>query len=163
MQQHDVQKRVEEQGDAYVASLRRVAEGMTIRQQSGNDPQKLFPQNESLQQHDPNTFAFPNLNEVYAPVQDNPTSSSSTAAPIPPSAQQYVDEYYHSGSDEYPNGSDNGFSEAFQPQAGQQQQLHPGGRWYPEMKSPRVERAEVASGSGSGAGAITGLGALSQG
>lgn len=76
-----------------------------------------------------------------------------------------IDPEYSTYSDEYPSGSDNGFSEAYQPRAKSQiQALHPGGRYYPEQ-SPKQERAEMSGAvnlASAGAGVITSLGSLDQ-
>jgi hypothetical protein len=88
-------------------------------------------------------FAFPNLDAVYEPTpadlahddgQDapwHPGVGTWTAQPMqnPPAARASgADRLYSSAADEYPAATD----------------LHPGGRWYPEMHSPRMSGARVA-------------------
>ena len=68
----------------------------------------------AMRTHDPNTFEFPNMNAVYD------YTAQTESAQSPPEYQ------YSSHDDEYPN-----------PQS-QIQALHPGGKWYPEQKSPRT-------------------------
>ena len=77
----------------------------------------------AMRTHDPNTFEFPDMNAVYD------YTAQTESAQSPPEYQ------YSSHDDEYPN-----------PQS-QIQALHPGGKWYPEQKSPRTARAEFQGGA----------------
>jgi hypothetical protein len=83
-------------------------------------------------------FAFPNLDSVYEPTAADleetpqPSVGTWTAQPMqntPAGRASDADAMYTSAADEYPaNAAD----------------LHPGGRWYPEMHSPRMSGARVA-------------------
>ena len=106
----------------------------------------------------PSQFSFPNLDSVYDPdvLDFDPDSAQSTAAQAPPPASSWqpptmqqppqpstnasdADAMYHSAADEYPYP---------------QSQLHPGGRYYPEM-SPRMSgarRFSVGRATGEGRG-----------
>ena len=87
----------------------------------------------SLQTHDPNTFAFPDMNAVYE------YASQTESAQTPP-AIDGEEERYSSHDDEYPNQSTG-------PQS-QIQALHPGGRFYPEQTSPQRADAEMSGAVG---------------
>ena len=124
-------------------------------------PQSLHQQqNENLDMrpHDPNSFAFPDLNTVFAPTDADleapdfdpatlqqqqpqrapaPTGSWQTRpSSVPPAPVQIpnasdADAMYTSAADEYPSGRAT-------------TALHPGGRFYPEM-SPRMSGARRVS------------------
>ena len=77
----------------------------------------------NLRAHDPNTFAFPDMNAVYE------YTVQAESAQTPPAM-----EAYSSHDDEYPNQA---------PQS-QIQALHPGGRFYPDQTSTQLAQAEMS-------------------
>ena len=111
----------------------------TARTAEGLQPISQITEQPPLQQaqSDPaatSAFSFPDLNSVYAPTQADvdtstyPASSwqGSTAWADGSGRASDADAMYTVGADEYPSG-------------GQNADLHPGGRWYPEQKSPEMQ------------------------
>jgi hypothetical protein len=94
---------------------------------SQNQNQETHQNTSQATAYDPNpgSFAFPDMDAVY---DFTAQTESAHMRPVTPLGMEYSSQY-SSHEDEYPRT--------------QVQALHPGGRWYPEQKSPRLERASM--------------------